>query len=59
MKNGGELVVTSTKLAPAERALVDAAARLEGCTVSAVVRRLLIPAARERVAELATGPADR
>lgn len=49
-------VVTSTKLEPGERAVVDALAKLEGRKVSAVVRRLIVPAARQRLAELAGEP---
>lgn len=52
-------IVTSTKLEPDERALLDAIARLEGRKVSAVLRRLAVPAARERLAQLAAEPSAR
>lgn len=51
-------VVLSTRITDRERALVDAAAALEGVPVSSLVRTIIVPAARQRVANAAaeTGP---
>ena len=47
------LEVISAKIAPAERAVIDAVAKLEHESTSATVRRLLVSAARNRLRELA------
>ncbi|MBA3557194.1 MAG: hypothetical protein H0W30_01210 [Gemmatimonadaceae bacterium] len=55
MRSTTRLEVLSAKIAPSERAIVDAVARLERGSTSATVRRLLIDAARERLCELTSG----
>ncbi len=46
-------LTTSTRLTSGERAVVDALSRLVGVPVSVIVRELVVPAARRRLAELA------
>lgn len=46
-------MVVSTRVLPHERALIRALSVAEGVSVSEALHRLLIPAARERLRELA------
>jgi uncharacterized protein (DUF1778 family) len=42
-------VVTSTRLTPDERRVVEAGAKAEGLSLSAYIRAVLVPASRERL----------
>lgn len=55
MANRERPVVVSTRVKPAERALITAVAEAEGVSVSEALHRLLMPAVRGRVRELADG----
>jgi hypothetical protein len=43
-------ILVATRVTPMERGLIDTAAAAEGVTVAALVRQILLPAVRERVA---------
>ncbi len=46
-------ILIATRVTPRERALIDAAAGLDGVTVKDLLRRIVLPAAAERVARAA------
>ena len=46
-------VVVSTRVTPRDRALIGALAEAEGATICVVLYRLIMPALRARLAELA------
>jgi hypothetical protein len=46
--------MVATRVSEKERAVVDAAARIEGITVHELLRQIVIPAVAERVAISAT-----
>lgn len=46
-------IVVSTRVDPRERALIRALADIEEVSISEALHRLLVPAVRERLAELA------
>lgn len=47
--------VVSTRVLPSERGLIRALAEAEGTSVSEALHRVLVPAVRRRLAELAAG----
>ncbi len=49
-------VVVSARVTRPERIMVEAAAEIEGVTVSELLHRLAMPRVREIVTELATDP---
>jgi hypothetical protein len=50
-------VVVSTRVQPSERALIRALSEAEGISVCEAVHRVLMPAVRERLTEVARTPA--
>ncbi|MFC1791914.1 hypothetical protein ACFL0I_05595 [Gemmatimonadota bacterium] len=42
-------VLTATRFTEAERALIDAVARVEGVTVTTLLRRMVLPQVRDRL----------
>jgi uncharacterized protein (DUF1778 family) len=46
-------VLTATRLSPAERRTLEAAAALEGVTITELMRRIVLPAVGRRLVEAA------
>lgn len=53
MANRERPQVVSTRVKPSERALISAVAEAEGVSVSEALHRLLMPAVRDRLREIA------
>ena len=49
-------VVVSTRVHPHERALISALSEAEGVSICEALRRVLLPAVRQRLTELAAEP---
>ena len=52
-------LVASTRVTPAERALLKAAAVDEGVDLATLIRRVVVPYARQRLAAPGAAPDDR
>lgn len=53
MSSTERLVLVGTRVSPSERAVIGAAASLEGETIDAFLRRLVVPAASARLEQAA------
>ena len=56
LTKGSRPVVVSTRVGPGERALIRALSEAEGVSVCEAVHRVLMPAVRERLMEVARDP---